>query len=202
MSELPLSFYPSVKSSLSLLSHCEISAIHILQLGLTQAKQCDDLTQSLLEVNRNWQILLDYRSDQTPICPGIRGMSWLSRSHDKGFLGSLPTTHPFSYSMVIVNQQQQKNAFAVEWGNLECFRSHGSACWQCQGLPWCAVLPPRQHQKGVLGTSRKGSPECLWACLTLVTGQMNYNSLSLLSLSSGYCRLPGWRGLVQGVPGV
>lgn len=52
MSELLLSFYPSVKSLLSLLPRREIPAIHILLLGLARAEQYDGLIQSLLEVNR------------------------------------------------------------------------------------------------------------------------------------------------------
>lgn len=75
MSELLLSFYPSVKCSLSLLPCREISAIHILLLGLAQAKQCDGLTQSLLEVNR--KVLADSAGLQIRIdthMPGNQGL--------------------------------------------------------------------------------------------------------------------------------
>lgn len=105
MSELLLSFYPSGKSLLSLLPGWEISAIPIMLLGLTQAKQGDGLAQRLLEVNRKiLRILLDFSSDQS------RNQG-LSRGHDKGFLGALPP----SPSLSLFWGNCKKQVCAVEW---------------------------------------------------------------------------------------
>lgn len=192
MSELLLSFYPSVKSLLSLLPAWEISAIPILLLGLAQAEQCDGLAQRLLEVNRKiLGILLDYSSDQ----PRNQG---LSRGHDKRFLGTLPLSPSLSLFWGNCKKKTNPKPLCSRMGNLESFQSQAPACWGCQGLPWCRVPPQCQHHHhtGLLNTSWKRRPGCLWACLTLVTGQTNYSSLPLPSLPlNGCCLLFSWRGL-------
>lgn len=123
-------------------------------------------------IERFWG-LLDYSSDQP------RNQR-LSRGHDKGFLGALPP----SPSLSLFWGNCKKKVCAVEWGNPKSFHTQAPACWGCQGLPRCRVLPQCQHQHptGLLSTSWKRRPGCLWACLTLVTGQTNYSSLPLPSL--------------------
>lgn len=139
---LVLSFYPSVKSLLSLLPCWEISAIHILLLGLSRAKQRDGLTQSLLEVNRK---MLMGSSGLQIRHAYVQEVGLSSHCHQEFVMTGLSSfpTH-FSYSMAIVGKKNKINKmFAVDWSNLEIFECPGWACWGCQALPGCMMLP--QH---------------------------------------------------------
>lgn len=182
MAELSLSFYPSVKSSLSLLPWWEISATHTLLLGLTRAKQCDGLTWRLLEVDG--KMLTDFAGpDETPL---YYVQAWGVSSHSyqevMTWTFRVSPTHLPTIAILWQLQNKQTKVFAVEWSNLENFWWWGSACWGCRALPWCTAPSQCQHPTDLLSTSQKRSPGCLWACLTLVTGQINYNSLPLSSL--------------------
>lgn len=184
LDELPLSFYPSVKSLLSLLPWWEIPAIHTLLLGLTQAKQCEGLTQRLLEVRR--KMLTDFTGPGETYYVQARGVSSHSCQEVMTWIFKVSPIHLLTLAILWQLQNKQTKVFAVEYGNLENFSWWASACWGCQALPWCTAPSQCQHQHqhptDLLSTSQKRRPWCLWACLTLVTGQINYNSLPLSSL--------------------
>lgn len=187
MSELLLSFYPSVESLLSLLPAWEISAIPLLLLGLAQAGQCDGLAQRLLEVNRKiLRILLDHSSGQ----PRNQG---LSRGHDEGFLGALSPSPSLS---LFWDNCKKKFICAIEWvtwrvSNAKPQPAEDAKVYHGAGapsMPAPAPHSPAQHlpkeETRMLVSMSHSSDR---------TDKLQQPASSQPAFSA-YCLLPSWRG--------